>query len=379
LSAIGIREVFDRAGLAAFDEAARRAQASNPRWVAPLRMEVYEAFDRKHSPLVKENAIRAFVAYDGGVPIGRIATIVNRAYLKKYADNIGHFGLLDAVDDPAVFTSLLDTAAASLREHRLSAMHGPFSLSINHETGLLVEGFDYPHIVRTNHAPPYYAAHMEAAGCRKIMDVFAAACPIAKCDFPERVAEMVRSSEIASEIETRGLTFRRWGREFPLILSLYNDAWQDNWGAVPVSNDEAKMIAHLMLPVSKPSWIRVAYWRGEPIATVAQIPDVNEALAPLHGRLLPFGWARLLTHIHLRGTNRTRIPMIGVAKRWRGTPVGSLAIRMLLAEAILQARKAHVEEAEISWMLETNHAILKLVASVPARHTRTFRIYEKAI
>ncbi|MHB8885461.1 MAG: GNAT family N-acetyltransferase [Methylovirgula sp.] len=211
------------------------------------------------------------------------------------------------------------------------------------------------------------------------MDVLAASCKVAESDFPDQVAKLVKESKLAAEIETRGLTFVGWMHEFPLILDIYNDAWQNNWSSVPVSRAEAAMISHLMLPVSKPAWIRIARWRGEPVAVVAQIPDVNEALAPLHGRLLPFGWARLLTHIHWRGTQRTRIPMIGVAKRWRGTPVGSLAVRMLLAEAIEQAQKAGVVEAEISWMLENNRGILNLIAALPARHTRTFRIYEKDI
>jgi GNAT superfamily N-acetyltransferase len=379
LATIEIREVRDRAGLTAFNDAAYVAQATNPHWVAPARMEVYQAFDPKRSPLMRENTVRAFVAFDGARPIGRIATVVNPAYLEKYGNGVGHFGLVDAIDDASVFAALLDTAAASLRTHGLSRMQGPFSLSINHESGVLVDGFEHPHVVRTNHSPPFYSAHLEAAGCHKVMDLRAASCRVAESDFPKRVAKLVAASKTAAEIETRGLSFLRWTREFPLILDLYNDAWSDNWGAVPVGRDEAAMIAHLMLPVSKPAWIRVARRGGEPIAIVAQIPDVNEALAGLDGRLLPFGWAKLLARIHLRGTKRARIPMIGVTKRWRGTRVGSLAISMLLAEAITQAQKAGVEETEISWMLEHNRAVLNLVASLPAYHTRTFRIYERAL
>ncbi|ACK51649.1 conserved hypothetical protein [Methylocella silvestris BL2] len=376
MSGVEVREVRSAADLKAFIEAARRGQASNPRWVEPVSDEMGWIFDPKTSPLMLENDIKAFVAFRDGAPVGRIAAIVNHAHLEKYHDGCGQFGLIDAIDDRAVFAALIARAGAFLRGHGLSRMRGPFSLSINHETGLLVYGFDEPHVVRTNHAPAFYSAHLEALGLRKAMDLFAYVCTIAETDFPERVARLAARFPPAGEIKTYGLSLLRWSTQFPRVLELYNDAWQNNWSSIPVSPREAKMIANLMLPVSKPSWIRMAQWQGEDIAVVSQIPDVNEALQGLDGKLLPFGWARMLGRIHGRGTRMTRLPMIGVASRWRGTRIGSMAVLLLLAQAIEQARRAKVEEMEISWMLETNHAILNLVASLPARHTRTFRVYE---
>ncbi len=377
MSGLEIREVESAADLDAFIAAARRGQAGNPRWVEPLSDEMRWAFDSKASPLMLENDIRAFVAFRDGEPVGRIAAIVNHAHLDKYRDGCGQFGLIEAIDDSAVFSALLERAEAFLRKRGLACIRGPFSLSINHETGLLVRGFDEPHVVRTNHAPPFYAARLEALGLRKAMDLFAYVCVISESDFPERVEQLRRRFARAQEIETYGLSLLRWSTQFPRVLDLYNDAWKDNWSSIPVSPQEAKMIAHLMLPVSKPAWIRMARWQGEDIAVVSQIPDVNEALQGLHGKLLPFGWAQLMGRVHGRGTRMTRLPMIGVASRWRGTRVGSMAVSLLLAEAIRQARRAKVEEMEISWMLETNNAVLNLVASLPARHTRTFRVYEK--
>ncbi|MGH6798585.1 MAG: hypothetical protein ACREDI_09425 [Roseiarcus sp.] len=377
MSGLEVREVRSAADMDAFIEVARRGQAGNPRWVEPLSDEMRWAFDKKTSPLMLENDIQAFVAFRDGEPAGRIAAIVNHAHLRKYDDGCGQFGLIEAIDDGAVFAALLDSAAAFLRERGLKRMRGPFSLSINHETGLLVKGFDQPHVVRTNHAPPFYAARLEALGLRKAMDLFAYVCAVSQSDFPERVEKLRRRFARAREITTYGLSLLRWSTQFPRVLDLYNDAWKDNWSAIPVSPPEAKMIAHLMLPVSKPAWIRMAQWNGEDIAVVSQIPDVNEALQGLRGKLLPFGWAYLMGRIHGRGARMTRLPMIGVASRWRGTRVGSMAVSLLLAEAVAQARRAKVEEMEISWMLETNRAVLNLVASLPARHTRTFRVYEK--
>jgi GNAT superfamily N-acetyltransferase len=372
--AIIVRRVVSKRDIDLFSDAADIAQASNRCYVAPVRSEMHWILAAT-SPIIRENAVQAFVALRDGQPVGRIATIVNAATARKYGPGIGHFGMVDAIDDDAVFDVLFATARESLRFQGMVAMEGPFSLSINHETGLLVDGFDEPHFMRTNHAPAFYARHFERAAFGKAMDIVAATCRIDQSDYPERVAALKAKSTLAGEIRTDGLSYANWRREFPTILGLYNDAWADNWASVPVSVEEGKMISGLMLPVCKPSWIRIARHGGEPVAIVSQVPDVNEALQGLRGRLLPFGFAQLMWRIHGRGVTRTRFPMIGVARKWRGTRVGSLAISMLMAEAIEQARQAGVERAEISWMLESNAAILNLVRNLPAAITRTFRVY----
>ena len=379
MSTIEIREAGSRADFDAFVEAAHRAQAGNKHYVPLLRDEMHWAFDKRKSPLVRENDVRAFVAYRDGIPIGRIASVVNRANLAKYNDATGHFGLLQGIDDQALFAALLERAAQDLRGKGMRRIQGPFSLTINHETGILIEGFDEPHVVRTNYSPPYYSRHIEAAGFKKSIDLLAAHCNVAQSNFPARVAKLAEKARLGSGLRTYGLTYADWNRKFQLVLSLYNDAWADNWGSIPVSPAEGKWITGLVLPVAKPAWARIAEWRGEPVAIVSQIPDVNEAMADLDGHLMPFGWAKLMWRIHVAGTKRSRVPMIGVARKWRGTRVGSLAVSMLLAQAIEQAKKAGIEDMEISWMLETNHAIRNLVESLPAKVTRKFRVYEKAL
>jgi GNAT superfamily N-acetyltransferase len=379
MTALLVRKVQSPADVAAFMTAGKRAQSGNSRWIEPLHDEVRKVFDNQRSPLMLENEIQPFIAFRDGQPAGRIVAVVNRAHLEKYHDACGHFGVIDAIDDRDVFAVLLQHAADFLRARGLRRMRGPFSLSINHEAGLLVKGFDQPHVVRTNHAPPYYGRHIEALGMRKAMDLFAYVCRIAESDFPERVAKTADRFDSAKQIQTYGLALTRWPTEFSRVLRLYNDAWKDNWSSIPVSNAEARLIADLTLPVAKPSWIRIAQWRGEDIAVVAQMPDVNEALVGLGGKLGPSGWVRMLWRIHGRGTRMTRIPMIGIASRWRGTRIGSMAVSLLLAEAITKARGAGIEATEISWILECNRAMLNLARRLPAHRTRTFRIYEREL
>ncbi len=363
----------------AFVAAARRGQAGNPAWVEQARTFYDGLVFKPGSFLNTENDVDLFVAYADGAPVGRIAAIRSRAHLAKYADATGQFGLLEGVNDARVFAALFEAAAGALRARGLARMTGPFSLTVNHETGLLVSGFDEPHVAYTNHAPPFYGAQVEANGFAKLMDVQAWVVRVAESDFPARVARAAARVEGANEIRTSGATLLGWRRRTALLNALYNEIWADNWGSVPTSPAEGRAIAALTLPTSKLDWLRVATYRGEPIALMTLIPDLNEGLRGLDGRVLPFGWAKLLWRIHARGTRMTRMPMFGLKKAWHRTRLGTLAANMLMADAIGGARRAGAAEMEISWILESNTVFLNMVARLPGRLTRTFRLYERAL
>jgi len=378
MTRVEVVPVGDRAGLDAFISAARRAQAGNSRWVEPIHDEIRMTFDARRAPFMREHSVQPFVAFRGADPIGRIVATIDSRHVAKFSDACGFFGFIDAIDDAEVFRALFGAAERFLKDRGMRMVRGPFSLTINHESGLLVHGFDEPHVVRTNHAPPHYARHIEALGYAKAIDLLAYACRPTESRLPERLARILSAID-APPVEFQSLSLRNWGRDFRRVLALYNDAWSDNAWATPVSEDEAKLIARMTLPVSRPGWIRIATFRGEDVAVAAQIPDVNEALAGLHGRLWPFGLARLLWGVHVRGPRRTRAPITGVAKKWRNTRVAAFAVSGLVARSIEDARKAGVEEIEYSWILETNDSALNGVRSLPARHTRTFRVYEKKL
>lgn len=258
---------------------------------------------------------------------------------------------------------------------------GPFSASINHEVGILIEGFDETHMVRTNYAPPYYARHLEALGFTKAMDLIAFET---KTDATiDDKLERIRSADARwkgrGDLKTYGLTYRTWFASFKRLLGLFNDAWSENWGAIPISDAEVAYVAKLMLPVIKPSWIRIAEWQGEPIAIVAQIPNANEAFAKLRGKLLPFGWARLIKQIHVTGTRSSRIPIAGSVKKWRNSRVGHMAIARMMLESFEIARANKIEKVEISWVLETNVHAVQGIELFGSRPIRKFRIFERAL
>jgi hypothetical protein len=378
MNGIQVVPADDRQGMSAFIAAARRAQATNPRWVEPLHDEVRMTFDPRRAPFRRDNIVQPFVAFRDGEPVGRIVATIEAAHLKKFGDACGTFGFIEAIDDPAVFDALFAAAEGFLRDKGMGIVRGPFSLTINHESGLLVAGFDEPHVVRTNHAPPHYARHIEELGYRKAMDLVAYVCRVAEAKPPARVSRVMQA-RAGPRLEFHRLSYLNWNRDFRRVLKLYNDAWAGNAWATPVGEEEAKFIAHLTLPACRPGWIQIATYKGEDVAVAVHIPDANEALAGLRGKLLPFGFARFLWRTHVVGTKMTRAPMTGVARKWRDTKLGALAVSALVARTIEDARAAKVEEIEYSWMLETNTEAINGVRALPARHTRTFRIYEKAL
>jgi hypothetical protein len=379
--ALEIRPVRTRRDMNAFIRAAFRAQGSNPRWAPALDMEAHEFFDPKHSPFAKENEIECYVALRDGEPVGRIAAILNRAHLAYRKDQTGHFGFIEAIDEPDVFRALTDHAGRFAASRGLTRLMGPFSASINHEVGILIYGFDETHMVRTNYAPPYYARQLEALGFVKAMDMIAFETKT-DASIDEKL-QRIRSADARwkgrGDLKTYGLTYRSWFSSFKRLLALFNDAWSENWGAIPISDAEVAYIAKLMLPVIKPSWIRIAEWQGEPVGIVAQIPNANEAFAELKGKLLPFGWWHLMNRIHITGTRSSRIPIAGSVKKWRSSRVGHMAMARMMLESFEIARANRIERVEISWVLETNIHAVQSIELFGARAIRKFRVFERPL
>jgi len=379
VSEVKVIPVDDRTGISAFIAAGRRAQATNPRWVEPFHEEIRMTFSTRRAPFRRENVVQPFVAFRDGEPIGRIVATINSAHLRAFDDACGFFGFIDAIDDPAAFAALFAAAEDFVRARGMRLSRGPFSLTINHESGLLVDGFDAPHVVRTNHAPPFYARRNERLGYRKAIDLVAYVCRVAEARSRERARTSAALKRYGPEIDIERLSYRTWSRDFKRVLALYNDAWADNAWATPVSDSEATFIARLMLPACRPGWIRIASWKGEDVALAVQIPDANEALAGLRGKMLPIGFLKFLWRIHVRGVKRSRAPMTGIARKWRNTKVGATAVAALVGQSIEDARAAGVEEIEYSWMLETNVDAISAVRALPSRLSRTFRIYERPL
>ncbi|MFD2264879.1 hypothetical protein ACFSM5_18375 [Lacibacterium aquatile] len=374
-----IRSVRTSQDFRAFIDAASVSQGGDRNWRAPLDYEMRQLFSPANNPFIRQNAVQPFVAFDGNRAVGRVVAIHDLAHQAKYGTRTVFFGFIEGIDDPALFAALLERVAAWGRERGLTRIEGPFSFSINNEVGLLVEGFDTPPQTKTNHAQPWYGRHIEAAGFSRVKDILAHRHPLASDQLGPRYSKLAERWSESARLSLHSM--ESWGYEtgMKIVNAIYNDAWADNWHATPVGVEEARFIGALMKPlvvgpVVGGNWVRVACWDGEPIAVVAQIPDVHDAVAGLKGKLFPFGWLRMLRRLKAGGQGG-RLPMIGVRRAFRGTRIGAMAISALLVDAQERARARGTVFLEISWMLEDNHDILRLVEGMPAQIYKRWRVY----
>lgn len=350
----------------------------DPAWIPPLLMERREHLDPRKNPFFETAETRFWLALRDGRPVGRISAQVNRAYLEKHRDATGHFGMLEAEDSAETFQALLCAAEDWLRGQGLRRALGPFNLSINEESGLLVDGFEHPPSMLMGHARPYYATRLEALGYRKAKDLICYHYD-ADRELPPTVAHLLGKTARARRLKVRPLDFSRYEADLATIMDIFNDAWSDNWGFVPMSEAELRHMAKALKPIVRSQSIAIAELDGQPVAMAIGLPNVNEAIADLDGRLLPFGWAKLLWRLKVKTPKSARVPLMGVRKAYHGSLLGA-ALAIAVIESIWRAQKAiGVEGGELSWILEDNLPMRRMIEQFGGVAYKTYRVYERGL
>ncbi|WP_334163119.1 dATP pyrophosphohydrolase [Phenylobacterium sp.] len=375
-SAIGLVPVSSRRELDRFIRLPMALGRGDPNYIAPLLMERREALTPKTNPFFDHAEVQLWLAVRDGRDAGRISAQIDRLAPASMG-RVGHFGLIAAEDDPAVFEALFREAEAWLRARGCERALGPFNLSVNEEVGLLVEGHDTPPMVMMGHDPAYTGARIEAQGYAKAKDVYAYMADTT-VDLPERVLERVRRG-LPEGVVLRELDMSRYDEEVRRLTEILNDAWQDNWGFTPTTEAETAQIAKAMRPVIDRRLTWFAEIDGEPAGFIVFLPNVNEAIRDLHGRLLPFGWARLLWRLKVKGVKTARVPLMGVRRKFARTPRGVVLPFLLMNAGASAARRLGYERAELSWILEDNRPMRHILEAAGARIYKTYRIYEKAL
>ena len=359
-----------------------RAYRGEPYWRPPLRMERREHFDPKKNAALDDLQPSYFLASRNGQVVGRIASFVNPKHLSHHKDETGHFGFLDTLDarDGETVRALLQAAENDLRAKNMARIGGPYNFSVNDECGLLVDGFDSPPSVMMPYGRRDLPKVMEEAGYRKAMDMFAFRYRMGETfSSPAFVSRIKKRFDTDPRISVRSLDMSRLYEDIALIVGIFNDAWSDNWGFLPISDEEAKFLADSMKPVLQKESLWIAFVDGEPASFTLMIPNLNEATLGLDGRLLPFGWATLLYRIKVQGVKSARIPLAGTRKKFHKTRRGMTAT-VGAWEACLSAQHAKgVREVEFSWVLETNKDLLGLAEIYDCDRYKTYRVYEKEL
>jgi hypothetical protein len=376
-SVVDVRRVTDRAARRAWLSVPKTVFAAEPSWVRPLDVVEKERISPTRNPFYAFGEAAFFVAYKSGQPVGRISAQVNRSHLQKYCDQTGHFGFFDCIDDPAVAAALVDSAARWLTERGLRSMCGPFNLTMNQDAGLLVSGFEHRPAIMTSHAGPWSGASLEACGLTKVMDLFAYRMkPSVAPDKLQRLAALARAS---GRVTVRNIDLSRYRAEAQVIFDIFNDAWSDNWGFVPILNAEAAALARDLRPIMRSKFGWVVEIDGEAAAMMVVLPDLNEIIAPFDGRLLPFNWAKLAYAIWRDDWRTARVPLLGIRKKYRATPLAAGVLSILVAAIMELGRQYQIEWIEFSWILETNAAMVAVAELAAGKPAKVYRIYEKCI
>jgi hypothetical protein len=350
----------------------------DPQWVPPLLAERRDHLNPRKNPFFNFAEAKFWLARRGASPVGRISAQINQAHLKQHNDATGQFGFLESEDSSETFDALLSTAEGWLREKGMRRATGPFSLSINDESGLLIEGFDTPPSLMMGHARPYYRDRIEEAGYRKAKDLICYRYDTSQ-DYSPRLAGFLQRAKKIPGLVVRSLDMGRYQAEIQNIIQIFNDAWSDNWGFVPLSDVEIHHMAKMLRLIVQPQNFAIAELDGEPVAMAFSLPNLNEAVADLDGRLLPFGWAKLLWRVKVKTPKTGRMPLMGVRKKFQGTSTGAvLAFSVIDAVRAVQ-KPAGVEMVELSWILEDNFPVRSVIEQFGGEVYKTYRIYERAL
>ncbi len=373
-----VEPVTDRRSFTDFLRAPHRVHRGDPNWVPPLTLERRLHFSHRN-PYFAHARARYFVAYRDGAPVGRISAQIDRLAQADPAGepHLGHFGCLEALDADTL-AALLATAESWLADHGITAVQGPFSLTINDEAGLLVDGFDRPPRMLMNYAPPWYASAIEAHGYTRAKDLLAYSFDTVT-PLPETARRMAEHAASTEGIRERPMNPAAFRRELQTVVDIFNDAWAQNWGFVPMTRAEAGALADNLKPLLRPELIRFVEREGEPVAMIVALPDLYEAIADLGGRLLPFGWARLAYRLKANKLAGARVPLMGVRAAHRSGFMGSAIAALLVQRTHEAARAAGFREVELSWVLDDNHPTRRLIETIGGTVDKRYRIYEKAL
>jgi hypothetical protein len=360
-----------------FIQVAFEVYRDDPAWVPPLHMEITDRLTPKKNPFFEHAEVALFTAWKDGKAVGRISAQIDHEHLRIHEDNAGFFGFFDTVDDQEVASALVAAAEEWLVSRGMTVMRGPFSLSINEETGLLVEGFDSPPAIMMAHHRSYQEALAEGAGLQKVRDCYAWKYQVVPA--PPRAQKAWETINSLPEVRFRSVRPRNLKKEVRDILDVFNDAWQHNWGFVPATDAEAKkMAADLQLILDK----EISFFAeidGQPVAICVCLPNLNEVIADFQGKLNPVTIGKLIWRLKIRGPKSARLMLLGVRTELRGKKRYAPLATAVIAELVRRGLKEGYDWAELGWTLEDNRLINAAIQSMGAKIYKRYRLFEKPI
>jgi GNAT superfamily N-acetyltransferase len=370
---VEVRPVRGRGDLKRFIRLPWRLYSNDDPWVPPLLRERRRFLDRERNPFFRHAEAEYFLAWRDGEPVGRITAHVDHRLNEFQGNRWGQFGFFECEEDPEAAHALLSVAEEWLRERRRDRMVGPSDFTTNHECGLLIEGHEHPPQILEPWQHPYYRGLLEGYGLEKAMDLIK--WELWLDEAMERTLPVIW--ELAEKLEPEhGITIRHFRKrdleaEIKRFLEVYNAAWERNWGFVPLTDEEVEDYARELRPVLDENWAMVAEKDGEPVGAGLTLPDYNQVLKGLNGRLLPFGWLKAL-----RGRKKidaVRVFALGVKPEYQHTGIAA----GLYVEHYNMAGSTPQSGGEMGWVLENNTAMNRGLEAMGAKPVKRYRMYEK--
>lgn len=383
MAEVTIRAISAKRDRKAFVDLPFRLYKDDPHWVPPLKGEALGLITPEKNGWYSHAKAQLFLAERAGKVVGRISAHIDTLALTMPAEQgfgpgVGQWGLMEA-EDEGVFTLLLAKAEDWLRGEGMSKALGPISQSVWEEPGVLVRGFDHPPTIMMGHAKPEYQGWIERAGYTVVRRLYTYDLDITK-DFPPLVRRIIKSGENNPRIRIRQVDKHKFEEEAAIILSILNDGWSSNWGFVPLTPPEVKDVGVKLKPVVFNDLIRIAELDGRPVAFMITLPDLNEAIKPLNGNLLPFGWAKLLLWLRKPRVRTVRVPLMGVVKELQASRLAS-QVAFMMIEYIRRASVEHygATRGEIGWILEDNQGMRSIAETIQCDLDKVYHVYQRAL
>lgn len=375
MSAVRIRPVRSRRDLRRFVGVPFELHRDHPQWVPPLILDRMQFLNRSKNPYFEHAEAEYFIAERDGEAVGRITAQLDHRWDSYQGGRDGMFGFFETTDDPEVAGGLLRAAEEWLRERGRERVLGPMDFTTNDEVGLLIEGYELRPMILQNWHPPHYRELIEGLGYGKRVDLlmwFLALGELKEGDQFDASIHAAAENALREEgVEIRRIVKRDLPEEMRRFTEVYNEAWAENWGFVPPTDAEVEFHAKLLKQVIDERWAFVAEREGETVGVALTLPDINQVLAQMGGRLLPLGWLKFL-----RGKpriDRVRVFALGVKKAYRHTGVAAgLYLKHLEA-----ASPDGVPAGETGWILETNEPMNRAMEGMGGEIVKRYRIYER--
>ncbi len=357
-----------------------RLYRHTPCWVAPFNAEIRNRLDADKHPFYRHARRQVFLVGTANETLGRIVGIIDDAYEAYHRDKVAFFGFYEAADRADVAACLLNAVIQWAKDNHKHRLIGPMNPSTNYECGLLIDGYGQPPTVMMTYNHPYYQTHLESSGLTKAIDLFAYDVPLAPLHLDSSVLRQADQLRRNPRIRLRPLNLRSFDEEVGVLQSLYNDAWSDNWGFVPLGKDEFSHILYELKPFIRPDLCPIAEVDQQPAAITIVLPDLNEVFRKIGGgdltllKRLRLLWS--LSKPGLRAVSRTRFLVLGIRKQYRSLRLGPLLYQHCLEH---QARLGY-RTTEASWILESNGPMNKVLQEyLGAVRTKTYRIFERTL